>query len=460
MKTIRLLSTVAALLALSSCATQPLPATRLDLGGRAPAYAGAVFEATGAYETVAAVAHTPSGRADVVILRPVNPARGSGVLVAEIVGSEGRMLPRMLNDGDARFDRADSAGNGFLMRRGHTMVWVSGAALLGDVMPLLKAELKPDVTLAIGVGEGGRALQDMIRDRYNAVPGGGKLFDGIMPLMAGAGEAFPFTYGTMVDAVSARRGGILMRCTASQSCPRVMHIDSSNEFWQSRAALIATGGGKADLPFPDDVRAYLLSSTQHVSADRPAPGECQHLSNPAQQSPVVRAMLDHLVAWSRNGKRPPDSSYPTVAGAMLTRADRESVGFPDLRSLGVAFPDGMAGDARDPLLVPMADQDGHDIAGIRLPDIEVPLATHAGWNLKRARGAQGALCGGQGLFVPFAATPRAGDPRRALSQRYPTRIEYAKAVALSARGLRDRGLLLQEDVDRFIARAMRETRLP
>ncbi|MGZ8355366.1 MAG: alpha/beta hydrolase domain-containing protein [Telluria sp.] len=449
----RLIFALVPLLALASCATPP-PAARLDIVSRAPAYAGTVFEGGGAYETVTALAHTPRGDAEVVILRPVDAAKGSRVLVAEVVGGEGRLLPRMANDGDARLDRSDSAGNGFTMRRGHTIAWVSGAAMLGDVMALLKAELRPELTLAVGVGEGGRALRNLVRDGHNAGPGGSKVFDGAMPLMAGGGDAFPYTYGMAIDPASGKRGGILARCTATGTCPKLIHADSSNGFWQADAALVATGGTARDVDLPDNVRAYLMSSTQHVYADRPVPGECRHPNNPAQQSPVVRVMLDHLVAWARSGRQPPPSRFPMLGDAMLVNADRDSTGFPDLRALGIDHPEGIG------KLVPMVDVDGHDIAGIRLPDIEVPLATHAGWNLLRSRTTPAPLCGPNGMFVPLAATPRAGDPRRAISQRYASRIAYAKAVAAAARDLRDKGLLLQEDVDRYIARAMRETRVP
>lgn len=454
MRVMHCLSPLAALLVLAACATPPQP-SRFDVVTRAPAFGGAVFEGGGAYETVTAIAHTVSGDAKVVILRPADPANGSRVLLVEAAGGEGRLLPRMANDGDARFDRADSAGNGFTMRRGHTLAFVDGGpAQLRDVAEILKAELHPELTLAVGVGQGGRTLRDMIRQGLNAGTGASQVFDGAMPLMAGGGDAFPFTYGMAVDPASGKRDGIFARCTATGTCPKLIHLDSSNDFWLSGAARVATGGTQRDVDLPDNARAYLMSSTQHVYADRPVPGECQHPNNPAQQSPVVRVMLDHLVAWARNGKAPPPSRFPMTGDAMLVKADRESIGFPDLRALGVNHPEAPG------LLVPMADVDGHDIAGIRLPEIEVPLATHAGWNVLGSRAAPAPLCGPNGLFLPLAATPRAGDPRRAISQRYASRMEYAKAVAAAARDLRDKGLLLQEDVDRYIARAMRETRVP
>lgn len=451
------------LLALASCAirTAEVPAT-LEVVSRAPAFGGTVFDGSGAYEAVTAVAHLPGGDAELLVLQPADAADSSGVLLIEVVGSDGQQLPRMANGGDARHQRADSAGNGFTMRRGHTLVSLkaTGAQQLRDAAILLQTKYISDATLAVGVGQGGRMLRDMVRDGFNISPVGEKVFDGALVMMAGGGDKFPFTYGMATDPVSGKSGGIFARCSATATCPKLIHLDSSTDFWQSRASLVATGGTSRDVALPDSVRAYLMSSTQRFYADRAVQGDCKHPNNTAQQSPVVRVMLDHLVAWARDGKAPPPSRFPRIGDAMLTKPDRDSVGFPDLRALGVTYPEGLLQEGPYALFLPMVDVDGHDIAGIRLPDIEVPLATHTGWNVRRGRASPAPLCGANGLSVPFAATPRAGDPRRSISQRYPSRIEYAKAVALAARSLRDQGLMLQEDVDRYIERARRESRVP
>ncbi|MDM5179942.1 alpha/beta hydrolase domain-containing protein [Massilia sp. DJPM01] len=367
----------------------------------------------------------------------------------------------------------------------------------GQPNPL--ADIKPDVTLAMGVSQSGRFLRDLIWQGFNADPRGGRVFDGAMPLIAGSrksfvnrrfgrperystqhlnhwsyGDQFPFSYAVTTDPVSGATDGIFARCQASDSCPKLMHVDSSTEFWQGRASLVVSDGAGKDIALPPGVRTYLMASTQHMTASRATVGNCKWTNNTAQQGPAVRVLLDHLVAWARSGKEPPASRYPRIGDAMLVPPQRDAVGFPDLRALGVTYPEGLneltlvdyaslppkpAADKRYQVLVPMADVDGHDIAGIRLPDVEVPLATYAGWNLRRGGFAEGQLCGLNGLSVPLAALPRAGDPRRALSQRYPTRLEYAKAVALAARALRDQGLLLDEDVTRFIERAKVEQRV-
>ena len=79
--------------------------------------------------------------------------------------------------------------------------------------------------------------------------------------------------------------------------------------------------------------------------------------------------------------------------------------------------------------VPAVDADGNARAGIRLPDIAVPLATHAGWNYRDAStGAPDRLAGEIGSYIPFARTKadreRTGDPRPSIEERYkqPRRI--------------------------------------
>ena len=109
-------------------------------------------------------------------------------------------------------------------------------------------------------------------------------------------------------------------------------------------------------------------------------------------------------------------------------------------------------------LVPAVDADGNDRAGIRLPDIEVPLGTYAGWNLRAAAwGAEGMLTRWMGSYWPFAQTKadreRAGDPRPSIEERYPTKAEYLARVRVAGRNLERQGFLLKEDADAILRRA-------
>ncbi len=100
--------------------------------------------------------------------------------------------------------------------------------------------------------------------------------------------------------------------------------------------------------------------------------------------------------------------------------------------------------------MPATDPDGNELAGIRLPDVAVPLATYTGWNLRAApHGAQDMLAPYTGSYLPFARTRderlAAQDPRLSIHERYPTRDSYLTRYAEAALDLRDARFLLDED---------------
>jgi hypothetical protein len=106
------------------------------------------------------------------------------------------------------------------------------------------------------------------------------------------------------------------------------------------------------------------------------------------------------------------------------------------------------------VFVPKADADGNDIAGIRMPEVAVPVATYTGWAL-RADGLDG--CDSNGQKLDFAKTKAArlasGDPRPSLDERYPDHATYVELVSRAAQALREQRLLLEEDVAAAVAAA-------
>jgi hypothetical protein len=140
-----------------------------------------------------------------------------------------------------------------------------------------------------------------------------------------------------------------------------------------------------------------------------------------------------------------------------------AVKFPSLP--GVADPRQISGPGRIvngkmtplPYLVPQVDDDGNDVAGIRDPWVAVPLATTTGWNFRHPRvGNPGDIYQILGSFIPFAqsraARLAAGDPRRAIAERYKSADDYLQRVRDAAVGLINKRFLLQEDLDGVLAR--------
>jgi hypothetical protein len=103
--------------------------------------------------------------------------------------------------------------------------------------------------------------------------------------------------------------------------------------------------------------------------------------------------------------------------------------------------------------VAQVDADGNEMSGLRSPDLEVPLGTYTGWNVRKAGHAEGDLYGLNGSFIPFARTraerTAAGDPRPSIEERYPSHAAYVQAVVEATERLLADGLLLEEDAQRY-----------
>jgi hypothetical protein len=112
-------------------------------------------------------------------------------------------------------------------------------------------------------------------------------------------------------------------------------------------------------------------------------------------------------------------------------------------------------------LVPRTDPDGNDIAGIRLPEVAVPLATYTGWNLRASPAGGDDGCDHFGQQIDFARTKAergaTADPRPSLEERYPSHADYVNAVTKAANGLAQDRLLLEEDVQAYVKKAQTTT---
>ncbi len=347
-----------------------------------------------------------------------------------------------------------------------------------------------DYAIGFGQSQSGRFLRDFLYLGFNEDEAGRPVFDGLMPHIAGGkrmftnyrfaqpgrnmqqhgdrlypGAQFPFSYPVTTDALTGRSDGLLARCLAAGSCPKVIQTDTQLEFYQSLGSLVVTDTGGAPLAMPDNVRLFLLSSLQHAAAadskSAPVP-TCTFPSNPLFAGPVLRALLLAMDDWVAGRAAPPASRYPSVADGTLVPPQALALPrIPGFNYRGVVHVPAVVdhavmppvAKAAYPVLVPAADADGNDVAGVRLPTLAAPVATHLGWNPRSAGFAEGALCGNTGSMLPFAATKaerlKNDDPRRSLEERYPHPGDRAAAIERVARQLVQDRLLVEDDARRF-----------
>jgi hypothetical protein len=345
--------------------------------------------------------------------------------------------------------------------------------------------------LAIGFSQAGRYLRDHISQDFNRDEDGRRVFDGVYSHIAGVGRvffnqpfaqpfrtntqhedhgfpenAFPFSAATLDDPLTGARGSLL-RDDASD--PLLIETNTSTEYWQKGASLLHTDPlGERDIALPANSRVYMIAGTQHGGrAGAPTdPGPNRNPRNPHNPMPAVRALLVALDEWVVSGKEPPPSRVPTLAAGTLVAPD--ATGFPAIPGAAVVTrantvtPPGDWVDFVEPsrayrTLVAKVDRDGNEIAGIRLPDIAVPLATYTGWNEYKAPYPTGELADRDGSYLAFAATKNArestGDPRASIAERYPDHAAYVAAVKAAVDALVNDRLLLADDAEAYLARA-------
>ena len=328
-----------------------------------------------------------------------------------------------------------------------------------------------------GISQSGRFLRQFLHDGFNADERDRKTFDLVWPHIAGAGlgsfnerfalpgyssfpaTRFPYTDLEQVDGAGRRDGLLLKYPTALQ--PKVIYTNTPVEYWgQGRAAALThtSFDGARDLTLPDNVRSYLIAGTQHgEAAFPPRPNQAQQLPNPMPQAEVMRALLRAAHGWASGGSTAPVSAHPTLRERTLTALDKFN--FPALP--GVTDPRLVEGPLPPlPFLVPQVDSDGNDLAGIRVPEVAVPLATTTGWAFRSETiGSPKTIVALTGSYIPFARTraerDAAGDPRPSIEERYRGRDDYLARIRASAAALIKRGYMLEEDLQFTVDRAAR-----
>jgi Alpha/beta hydrolase domain len=352
---------------------------------------------------------------------------------------------------------------------------------------------------SFGRSQSGRFLRDFLYAGLNEDEHDRLVYDGMIPLVAGGGRGefnqrfgqpsnsnkysvknlFPFHDTTQTDPETGRTDGLLARLDARGKTPKMFLINTSAEYWNGHAALIHTDlDGKRDLAPSDAVRIYHLTGTQHspgnlllTDSGTADDSRGQQRPNSVDYRPLLRAALVNLDRWVSMGKTPPPSLHPRLDDGTAVSAAQTASTFQAMP--GVQFPAHLRSIARldfgsgvqegqttllppkvgkpYPNLVSAVDEDGNELAGIRLPDIAVPLATYTGWNLRHpAIGGTGQTLSLLGSTIPFPATQverqAAGDPRPSIEERYLSKEDYLVWVKQAADALVQQGYLLAEDL--------------
>ncbi len=370
------------------------------------------------------------------------------------------------------------------------------------------------ISFAVGQGnsQSGNFLRSFLHLGFNQDESGRIVFDGANPNIAPRQLALNIRFGAPGGAAGmyepgsdgvvwwsdytdeARRrpaGGLLDRCRATETCPKIVETLGASEFYALRASpdFVGTRADR-DIPLPPNVRRYYFPGVTHgggrggFATTTPPPANCELPANPNPSSDTLRAVLTALVDWVVKGTPPPPSQYPRLDRGELSAPTHTATGFPAIP--GVPLPDGILNPLYDydfgekfnyndvsgitgiepppirqilPSLAPRVDADGNEIVGVASTLHQAPLGTYLGWNVVARGFFKGTSCGNLGGYVPFAKTKAermaAGDPRPSLEERYGTHDQYVATVrSAAARLVRDR-FLLPEDADRLIAEADR-----
>jgi hypothetical protein len=373
--------------------------------------------------------------------------------------------------------------------------------VLGDSRRYLKR------AYGFGISQSGRFLRTFLYYGFNRDENDRRVFDGVLAHVAGAArgsfnyrfaqpsrdghpfmnlfyptDIFPFTDLPETDPETGFTDGLLSRTAKDNTVPKIFYTNTAYEYWGRSASLIHISiDGQRDAPIPGTTRIYFLAGGQHGPAPFPPPKpHTQNLSNPNDFRWAMRALLVAMDHWVRDGKEPPASQYPRIAqdtlvplGALqfpkipgvavptrIQQAYRVDYG-PDFRTAGIVTIEPPKVGNAFPILLPQVDRDGNETSGIRMPEVQVPLATYTGWNLRSPDiGAPGELNSMIGSFIPLARTKADRelhpDPRASVAERYSGRADYLARIEAAARRLADGGYLLESDIPQIIEHSATE----
>jgi len=371
--------------------------------------------------------------------------------------------------------------------------------------------------IGLGISQSGRYTKNFILLGFNEDEDGRIVWEGAHPIIAGAmgqfnvrfaqpgnianifepGAEGPLWWGDYDDRARGRgETGLLQRCRASHTCPKIFDDFGGAEVWYGRGGVgIAGTRGNEDTLLPRNVRRYYNASTAHggggggFAVAQPALPGLVLAANPNPQVETRRALFVNLIDWVTKGTKPPDSQYPSVKDKTLVPATAKAMHWPKIP--GAPTPDNVMNVLMDydygrsfryndqsgvmtkvvppikqiiPTPAAKLDEDGNEIAGMRSVLLQAPLGTYTSWNPVASgplKGNEGNLAAG---YIPFAMTRAermaSGDPRPSVEERYGSQEGYNCLVRHVAKNEVRKRLLLQADADRLIAQAAASNVLP
>jgi len=393
----------------------------------------------------------------------------------------------------------------------------AGLAAVRDFLSYLKYDPQATAPVrrvyAVGISQSGRFLRHFLYQDFNADEQGRQVMDGVIAHVAGAGrgsfnhrfaqpsrdaqplssiffptDLFPYTDLPEADPETGETAGLLDAASRSHTAPKIFFTNTSYEYWGRSASLIHTSAdGLKDSAPGENARIYLLAGLQHFSAAFPplkattgspdSTAQQRHNPNPVQW--FWRALINDMDQWVKDGTPPPPNTYPTIADSTLVPLSKwtfpriPGVNTPHEMNLayhldfGSQWRSGIVSNEPPKVgktfsvLVPQTDADGNDLGGVRLPELQVPLATYTGWNLRDPSiGAPDLRLSFLGSFLPFARSAsereKSGDPRPSVAERYLSREEYMGKFAEAAMKLIKERFLLREDLTAVLERGQRE----
>ena len=350
-----------------------------------------------------------------------------------------------------------------------------------------------------GISQNGRFLRNLLYDGFNTDEDGKIALNGVLAHVAGAGrgdfnyrfaqpsrdaqptssilfptDIFPFTDQPEKDPPSGETAGLLDRAAVDKVVPKIFFSNTSYEYWGRAAALThITPDGKLDAMLSGNVRIYHFTGLQHFPGPWPPAKGHGDLMGQEPQSPLPihyfwRAMIANMDAWVRNNTLPPPSSYPKIADGTLVPLERYA--FPAIPGTKAAHeantgyrldfgPNWQAGILSVqppkiletfPVLVPHVDADGNERDGVRLPEVSVPLATYASWDLRDPSiGAPDERVSFECSYIAFPKTAadrlRTSDPRKSVEERYRGKEDYMMQFTKATEELVKQRWILPED---------------